>query len=59
VRGLNKKVRRRDVQEHISKYSPSIACLVETKVRKKKARKIEKLLLATWSHVNNYDFNPK
>jgi len=54
VRGLNKKERRRDVIQHISKYNPSLVALVETKVKQCKQNRVIKCLPQGWAFCNNY-----
>jgi len=57
VRGLNKKVRRQDLKEHVQKWTPIVLVLVETKIRPHKDYKILKCLPGIWDYTNNYDFS--
>lgn len=56
VRRINQKDRRRDVRDFISKLSPSIVGLVESKVRPHKAYGISRSLPFGWDYVNNNAF---
>jgi len=57
VRGLNKKERRKDLKDHMVKYSPSIVVVVVTKIRPHKKYKIWRCIPKGWGSVNNNEFS--
>lgn len=59
VRGMNKRSRRRDIKNHISKFHPTVIGLIETKVRSHKSYRITDCIPNTWSYCNNYAYSPR
>ncbi|XP_058767570.1 uncharacterized protein LOC131641282 [Vicia villosa] len=55
VRGLNKGIRNREISSRLSKLSPEIAILVETRVKQDKAMNIRKKLGGQWNYLDNYN----
>jgi len=57
VRGLNKKEKRQDLKEHLSKHASSVLVLVETKVKPHKEHRILKCIPTSWQCTNNNEYS--
>jgi len=55
VRGLNDKVRRKYVNDHISKCNPSLVAFVETKVSLDNVQRLTSCVYQNWQINHNFD----
>jgi len=51
LKGLNKKKRRKDLKDQITKWVPSIAILVETKVKSNKEGRVKGCIPSCWEMI--------
>lgn len=54
MRGFNKSVKHGVVKEWLKDQSMQFGCLIETRVKERKAEKIVKEVFREWSFMGNY-----
>lgn len=57
IRGFNKPVKHRVVRNWVRDHSFLFGCLIETRVKEKKAEKIVEEVFNGWSFMGNYEYN--
>ena len=58
IRGFNKPLKQSVVKEWLSKKDMKFGCILETRVKEKKAEKIIRESFREWSVMTNYDCSP-
>lgn len=56
MRGINKPLKKKKMQEYLKKHHINLASLLETKVRAHKFQDSIKRCAKEWAYLNNYDF---
>jgi len=54
--GLNKRVRRKDVKEHVLRLKPSFVALTETKIKLRRISRFLSCIPNDWLHKTNCDY---